>query len=314
MTYTQLRKLAYYSIKPLLPRSLQISLRRARVRLKARRAADTWPIDPRAGAAPPGWLGWPEGRSFALVLTHDVESCRGLSRCGRLWRAENEQGFVSSFNFIPEKYTLPRQLHDELVASGFEIGVHDLRHDGRLFSSEKAFLQRVHAINGYLAGWGAVGFRAGSMFHNLDWMHRVKIQYDSSTFDTDPFEPQPDGLGTVFPRWIRNGAGDGGYVELPYTLPQDMTLFILLRHRDPRLWKEKLAWIARCGGMALLVSHPDYMSWGSEKRRVDEYPFELYREFLDHVRREYKGQYWNAPPCEVARYWKRTMATRPDAR
>jgi hypothetical protein len=25
-----------------------------------------------------------------------------------------------------------------------------------------------------------------------------------STFDTDPFEPQPDGMGTIFPFWVPN--------------------------------------------------------------------------------------------------------------
>jgi len=308
MNYARWKKTLYYAIKPILPRYLQIVLRQKHITYKARRVQDVWPIDALSGARPDGWQGWPAGRAFAFVLTHDVESDRGVRRCLRLAQAEKELGFVSSFNFVPEKYPLSPQVRDELVMSGFEVGVHDLRHDGRLFSSENAFLKRVQTINQYLESWGAVGFRSGSMYHNLGWMHNMRIEYDSSTFDTDPFEPQPDGLHSVFPIWISNRLGEGGYVELPYTLPQDMTLFVLLQHGDTRFWKEKLEWIANKGGMVLFVSHPDYMNWRGEKKKIDEYPFELYREFLDHVKVKYKGQYWNALPRDVARYWKRTMA------
>jgi hypothetical protein len=308
MDFARWKKTLYYTIKPILPRPLQIALRQKHITLRARCVQDVWPIDALSGAKPDGWLGWPAGRTFAFVLTHDVESKRGVRRCLRLAQTEKELGFVSSFNFVPERYPLSPQVRNELVMSGFEVGVHDLRHDGRLFSSEKAFLRRVQTINQYLKSWDAVGFRSGSMYHNLGWMHNMLIEYDSSTFDTDPFEPQPDGVHTVFPIWIANRSGDGGYVELPYTLPQDMTLFILLQHDDTHLWKEKLEWIANKGGMVLFVSHPDYMHWRGEKKKIDEYPFEFYREFLDHVKAKYEGQYWNALPRDVAEYWRRTMA------
>jgi hypothetical protein len=312
MEFARWKRWLYYAVKPALPRPLQIALRQRQAAHKARGVKDCWPIDVRAGAMPGGWRGWPAGRKFAFVLTHDVEGNRGVSRCLHLAQSERQLGFVSSFNFVPEKYSLSPQVREELTRNGFEVGVHDLRHDGRLFSSEKAFLRRVKSINRYLESWSAVGFRSGSMYHNLEWMHNMRIEYDSSTFDSDPFEPQPDGMRTVFPMWVANKSGNGGYVELPYTLPQDMTLFVLLRHCDTSLWKEKLQWIADRGGMVLFVSHPDYMNWSGEKRKVDEYPFEFYREFLDHVRSKYRGQYWNAVPRDVAKYWKHCMASRQD--
>jgi hypothetical protein len=232
----------------------------------------------------------------------------------RLAGIEKELGFCSSFNFVPEKYPVSPQVRDALVMSGFEVGVHDLRHDGRLFSSEKAFSRRVQTINHYLESWGAVGFRSGSMYHNLAWMHKMDIEYDSSTFDTDPFEPQPDGVRTIFPLWIENPSGNGGYIELPYTLPQDMTIFVLLRQKDTRTWKEKLDWIADKGGMVLFVTHPDYMHWTGEKRRIDEYPIELYQDFLAHVKEKYRSQYWNVLPRDLARYWRSCMGERSEVR
>ena len=51
-----------------------------------------------------------------------------------------------------------------------------------------------------------------------------------------------------------------GYVELPYTLPQDSTLFLLLCEKTTDIWRRKLDWIAAHGGMALIDTHPDYMA------------------------------------------------------
>ncbi len=75
------------------------------------------------------------------------------------------------------------------------------------------------------------------MHHNLDWLRDLNVAYDASTFDTDPFEPQPQGAGTIFPFRV---AGDGtrpGYVEMPYTLAQDFTLFVLMQEPDIEIWK-----------------------------------------------------------------------------
>jgi glycosyltransferase involved in cell wall biosynthesis/peptidoglycan/xylan/chitin deacetylase (PgdA/CDA1 family) len=240
-------------------------------------------------------------------------------------------GFRSSFNFVPEgEYQDPRQLREELTQNGFEVGIHDLRHDGRLYESDKEFRRNAVSINRYLAEWGAVGFRSAFMLHKLDWLHQLNVAYDASTFDTDPFEPQPEGRHTIFPFWvpapndqkseirnqrsdsssdlrhsssvIRHSAGPGGYVELPYTLPQDSTLFLLLRETTPKIWMRKLDWIAEHGGMVLLDTHPDYMSFNGAPQTATQYPVAFYREFLTYLKTRYAGEYWHALPNEVARH------------
>lgn len=255
---------------------------------------------------PPGWNGWPGGKKFALVLTHDVEGRRGLEKCRLLAELEKEMGFRSSFNFVPEgDYRVSSELRTELVRSGFEVGVHDLRHDGRLYQSRRDFDQNARRINEYLTAWGAAGFRSGFMLHNLNWLHELDIKYDMSTFDTDPFEPQPEGRHTIFPFVVprpqgTNGDSAEGYVELPYTLPQDSTLFVLLREKTPEIWLRKLDWVAANGGMVLLNTHPDYMTFGQQKRGSMHYPVSLYRELLQYVRANYPESYWHALPHEVA--------------
>ena len=152
---------------------------------------------------PEGWPGWPDGKKFAVVLTHDVEENSGLQKCRHLMELEMELGFRSSYNFIPEGgYHVPVLLREKLEEGGFEVGVHDLEHDGRLFRSLPKFKERAIRINRYLRDWNAVGFRGGFMLRNLDWLHELEIEYDLSTFDTDPFEPQPEGHHTIFPFWV----------------------------------------------------------------------------------------------------------------
>jgi hypothetical protein len=107
------------------------------------------------------------------------------------------------------------------------------------------------------------------MLHNLEWLQELEIRYDASTFDTDPFEPQPDGAKTIFPFWVPRESG-GGYVELPYTLAQDSTVFLVLKERTIDLWKKKLDWLVERGGMVLLGAHPDYMSFNGSVCERDE--------------------------------------------
>jgi hypothetical protein len=95
-----------------------------------------------------------------------------------------------------------------------------------------------------------------------------------------------------------------GFVEMPYTLPQDFTLLVLLREQNNAIWRKKLDWIAAKGGMALLNTHPDYMSLNATDRRFDRYPVELYTDLLDYVRERYGSEVWIARPSEVAAYWK----------
>lgn len=149
------------------------------------------------------------------------------------------------------------------------------------------------------------------MHHNLDWMHHLNMLYATSTFDTDPFEPQSDSLGTIFPMWVRNSRDAAGYIELPYTLAQDHGLFIILRERSIDIWKAKLDWIARQGGMALLNTHPDYMNFDHGRLLPEEYPVEHYRRLLEYLKEKYEERYWHATSRDVALFWRRTMINNP---
>jgi glycosyltransferase involved in cell wall biosynthesis len=311
----------YYLVKPMIPRSIRMSLRRIPARRQRRTYGSVWPILPAAGKQPAGWPGWHFGRQFSLLLTHDVEGPDGLERCRQLANLEIKLGFRSSFNFIPEgSYRVPDSLITWLLENGFEVGVHDLRHNGKLFQSRAAFARHSVRINQYIRKWGAVGFRSAFMLRNLDWLHDLDIGYDASTFDTDPFEPQPEGAGTIFPFWVPStnasseGPADGsassrgGYVELPYTLPQDSTLYLVLGEKSPSIWTKKLEWIASQGGMALVNVHPDYINFAPGTKAPHKYDAGIYSSFLSHIAEAYSGRYWNPLPRDLASWY---VSTRP---
>jgi hypothetical protein len=334
-----------------------MAVRRWFARRKRRRLSGVWPILPGSERLPTGWPGWPQSRRMAFVLTHDVEGPEGLARVRQLAELEMSLGFRSSFNFIPEgDYQVSAELRAWLAENGFEVGVHDFHHDGRLFASRESFRAQARQINRYLKEWNVIGFRAGFMFHNLDWQHDLNVLYDASTFDTDPFEPQPDGVGTIFPFWVP-GRGEGakseepgvrsqdssptlerrppaqrsdseaakpvataslpaseasaprgGYVELPYTLPQDTSLFLLFRERTIDIWRAKLDWIARHSGMALVNVHPDSFQFAGEPAHPRRFAAELYAEFLRYARERHGHEFWHVLPRELAGWVNETRS------
>ena len=292
----------YYRVKPLIPRRLQIAVRRQVVRRQREKYRDVWPIDSEAGKSPEGWPGWPEGKQFALVLTHDIESAEGLNNLRPLAELEMKLGFRSSFNFVAGDYPVSRELRDFLTTNGFEVGVHGYTHKkGNPYKNDKTFRAQKDGINRSLKEWEAFGHRTPCMYHDLSKISQLDIEYDSSTFDVDPFEPQPDSVNTIFPFWVE-GANGNGFVEIPCTLPQDFTLFVIMAENDISIWKRKLDWIVEKGGMALLNVHPDYLAMPAGKRGHFCYPVKYYEEFLNMIAREYQGKYWAALPKEMANF------------
>ncbi len=300
-----LRNRLFYFFKPLIPRNMQIVLRRKIFRIKRDKYTNVWPIDNNSVNPPDGWRGWPDNKQFALVLIHDVDTAKGQDNCRNLLSIEEDLGFVSSFNIVPERYKILIDVREYIASKGHEVGVHGLKHDGKLYSSLQNFRESAVKINNYLQEWNSVGFCSPSMHCNLEWNHYLNIKYDISTFDTDPFEPHSEArVGTIFPFTVKNGTSQGGYVELPYTLPQDFTLFVIMEENSIGIWKKKLDWIVENGGMALLNTHPDYMNFNGGRPGLEEYPAEYYREFLEYVKKKYNGRYWNVLPKELAAFWQ----------
>lgn len=302
---SRLKSLYYAVARPLLPTWVRPLLRK--VYHPAEAEGETllhWPLEDRyarfqfaliaavmegLGRAELDVLGfWPDGHRFAFVLTHDVEARAGHDFVLQVMALEEKYGFRSSFNFVPEGYRIDPGLLADMRARGHEIGVHGLKHDGRLFASRELFEARARRINAYAAAWGAVGYRSPMTHRNPEWMQALDFDYDLSFFDTDPYEPMAGGTMSIWPFMI------GRFVELPYTLMQDHRYLEVLNQRSPDLWLEKVDFIIAHYGMVLLNSHPDYL--------LKPGGMGVYEALLAAMR-ERGG--WAALPKDVATWWRR---------
>ena len=179
-----------------------------------------------AGGSLPVIAPWPDDYRWALVLTHDVETLSGYRNIHLLRHLELDAGYRSSWNFVPRRYRVDDRLVRELLDEGFEVGIHGLDHDGRDLKSLEILSSRLPLMHDFAERWNAVGFRSPATQRVWEWMPLLGFDYDSSYPDTDPYEPQPGGCCSWLPYF------NDGLVELPITLPQDYTLFTILRHRE----------------------------------------------------------------------------------
>jgi YD repeat-containing protein len=297
----------YYLARPALHRSVQIALRRRFARVQAASSFPGWPIEDSlhnfydwlfaaiadlADEPVPFLSLWPDGRSWALVLTHDVEAAAGYRDMDLLRAPERAHGYRSSWNFVGDRYQVDDETVRSLQGDGCEIGVHGLRHDGRDLAG-RLIDERLPAMWEHASRWNAVGYRSPATHRDWELMHRLGFDYDSSYTDTDPYEPQPGGCCTFLPYF------NCSTVELPITLPQDHTLFVILQHADAGLWLRKAGHIRDRGGMVLVVTHPDY---AHDQRLANGYQT-LLDTFADD------GTAWRALPREVAVWWRSRAAS-----
>ena len=201
---------------------------------------------------------------------------------------ERRHDLVSSWNFVADWYPIPAGTFERVRAAGCEVGLHGIKHDGKLFGTRAQFEANLPKIHDYLQRWDAVGFRSPATHRNAEWMHELACLYDSSFPDTDPFEPQPGGCCSILPFFF------GDVVELPITLVQDHTLFEILRAQSIDHWVRKSEWIIANHGLVNLLTHPDYLD--TPERLA------LYDEFLGFLAGQPDS--WHALPRDVARWWR----------
>jgi len=292
-------KKLYYSLKPIIPRFLQIYLRqksannvqhngyegvesiyRGILKDELRESGEKVDFI---------WF-WRKGYNMASVLTHDVETDEGLKNVLKLAEIDEKYGIRSSFEFVPQRYKIDYGILDELKDRGFEVAIHGLKHDGKLLNSEIVFKDRLSRIQKYAEQWGAEGFRSPSLLRNASWMENFDFVWDSSFPDWDPYGPQPGGSRTIFPFFISDKT-----VELPVTMVQDHTLFEILGKEDIGIWKEKVEHIESLNGLANIIVHPDYILKGKR--------MEYYSQYLEYLKS--KKKIWHSLPRDVADWWKR---------
>ncbi|MCU1270101.1 MAG: hypothetical protein JWN74_1395 [Acidobacteriaceae bacterium] len=301
-------KKVYYHVRPYLHRSMRKQVQRLHVRGWRERRFPAWPVDVtvenlceqllllvlRANAAnriPFIWF-WPDGSEGCVVMTHDVEGAAGRDYCASLMDIDDSYGIKASFNVVPQgSYSLSHDFLARIRDRGFEIGIQDLTHDGRLFDEHGEFLRRANLINQYANEYGAKGFRSAVLYRRPEWYDALNFSYDTSIPNNAHLDPQRGGCCTVMPYFI------GGLLELPVTTTQDYTLFHLLSERSIELWKTQIGLVLAKNGLVSFIIHPDYVIHHDVK--------DLYIDLLSHLRDLHSTRkIWLALPSEVDRWWR----------
>jgi hypothetical protein len=235
---------------------------------------------------------WPDNFRSCAIITHDVEAPPGRDFCGQLMDLDESFGFHSSFQIVPEnRYPVPKSYLNSIVSRGFEVNVHDLKHDGRLYADHGEFLRRAERINYYVREFEAEGFRSGILYRNADWYDAFEFSYDMSIPNVAHLDAQRGGCCGVMPYFI------GKIIELPVTCTQDYTLFNILGDYSIELWKKQFACILANHGLISVIVHPDYI--------LEPKPQSTYKALLSHLAElRVHGNIWTPLPREVAAWWR----------
>lgn len=299
---------AYYFVRPLLPILVRKHLQKVRLNGWRNLRFPNWPVDTTVDdlmerlmalaikqrqkeRVPFIWF-WPEGKDGCAIVTHDVETPRGVALSARLMNVNESFGIPASFQIVPEKrYPVSEVYLDSIRRRGFEVNVQDLNHDGHLYRERREFERRAAKINEYRKQYRAEGFRAGVLYRNQEWFDLLDFDYETSVPNVGHLDPQRGGCCTVMPYFI------GKLVELPVTTTQDYSLFHILNDYSLRLWEQQIEIILRKHGMINVITHPDYIV-GSRQE-------ETYAGLLAMLARiRQKRNVWVALPRDVSQWWR----------
>jgi hypothetical protein len=298
----------YYMLRPFLSVPVRKYLQRAKLRNWRKIPFPEWPIDCTVDrmhrrlmalamrakgleTMPFIWF-WPEPYTSCAIITHDVESTSGRDFCGKLMDIDESFGFRASFQVVPEnRYSVSSSYLNSIKDRGFEVNVHDLKHDGRLYAEHEEFLRRAAKINQYRREFGSCGFRSGVLYRNADWYDALDFDYDMSIPNVGNLAPQHGGCCTVMPYFI------GKLVELPLTSSQDYELFHMLNDYSMNLWEQQISLVTANHGLVTILVHPDYV--------IEQRAQTSYRRLLQYLAElRDTGNVWTPLPREVASWWR----------
>jgi peptidoglycan/xylan/chitin deacetylase (PgdA/CDA1 family) len=222
------------------------------------------------------------GKRYACMVTHDIDTRKGLERAKHLKKMEDKYDVPSAW-YIPSKhYKLDPETVKELANHG-EIGAHDTKHNGKLANVPEAKLvKRLREAKQTLENiikCSVEGFRAPLLQHNVKIIQALRdagYAYDTSIPTWEPKHPNTmnsHGIGTTYPMTLKR------IVEIPITLPQDYQLLHVLDLSPKELareWINLISTIKEISSLCTILVHPDY-------ELADPENLSLYEELLNAI-------------------------------
>jgi peptidoglycan/xylan/chitin deacetylase (PgdA/CDA1 family) len=198
------------------------------------------------------------------IITHDIESEKGLRRALRLKEIEEKYEIESTWFLLTEEYILDKKIVKRLAEKG-EIALHGDKHEANFYSLKKdEIVERLKKGKEKLeeiVEKEVVGFRAPLLQYSKKMLEAVSeagFHYDSSAPAWEPLNPltmKQDGIELLNPIKIN------GLIEVPVTIVQDHQMLYILKFKTKQAieqWIEKINEIRKLGGMSLLLVHSDY--------------------------------------------------------
>jgi peptidoglycan/xylan/chitin deacetylase (PgdA/CDA1 family) len=240
-------------------------------------------------------LSWPNNKKYAVALTHDIDTKKGFQNIDIISKMERKHDVNSCWYIVPKHYKLDYRLLDNLMESGDEIGLHGYRHDNKLYAlSEKEIDTRIKSCNEFIVRYNIQGFRAPSFLISEALIKIVQqhFLYDTSIPSNRLYSPYSymEGCSTVFPY------NNGSITELPITLPPDDILLALNLSKQQifDVWMNMIASIKDCGGLALLVTHPE--PFLGNKCGIND----VYRDILETL--SHDTDVWISTPSKILQW------------
>jgi peptidoglycan/xylan/chitin deacetylase (PgdA/CDA1 family) len=222
------------------------------------------------------------GKKYAFILTHDVDTLEGLRKAKKLKKIEHKYDVPSAWYVPSKRYKLDAGAIRELANRG-EVGAHDTKHDGKLNRlSRNALVERLREAKQILeniTGEKVDGFRAPLLQHSVEIVQALRdagYSYDTSVPTWEPRHPSTmnsHGIGTMYPLTLE------GVTEIPVTLPQDQQLLHVLGlspKEVTREWMRMIDMVKEIGGLCTVLVHPDY-------ELADPENLGLYEELLNTI-------------------------------
>ncbi|MBI5247799.1 MAG: DUF2334 domain-containing protein [Elusimicrobia bacterium] len=249
---------------------------------------------------------WPQGKKYAFIVTHDVDSAwlyKDDNLAGFM-KMEGDMGVPGAWYFVNNLYEHDYAKIDRLVAGGHEIGLHGDNHDHKIsFLSDAEIEKRLSGCRKLIDRYRITGYRAPHYLRTPRFYEHLKryVRYDTSMHDaynpTSKVSLMREGCSSLLPFTLSDD--QESLLELPITIPEDYELY------DPEAGASsviegqlaQIAEVKRRGGLANLVIHPEPHFTGRKPC------FEAFTEVLRSVSKD--PECWIVLPRDLNDYWRR---------
>jgi len=201
---------------------------------------------------------WPGGKGCAMVLSHDTDTAGQSAGIALLTGVADKRKIRSTISFVGSYLFHYESLIAELSGRGFDVALHDVKHDNRIaFLDKEQIKARLQPAVAMRERFHLSGFRSPSWYTSLNlWgaLTELGFLYDMSVLDTWSFfqHQRNYGVATFYPFMVNN------LVIFPNTIPFEMPWMFGYKPDDTlSFWRPKFDFIARTGGLIMFNAHPD---------------------------------------------------------